>query len=134
VTLAAASEISDELRRLWEEALRALRATRGGPELAAQSLPSSPDPLRDLVDSGSIFLEERDGELVGLAVVRDQTIVGVYVVAAQRRRGLARAIAAELFALADPPRDALALPGDRATKSLYESLGLKARLLTMRAE
>jgi hypothetical protein len=28
--------------------------------------------------------------------------------------------------------DAYALPGDRAMKSLYESIGWKARLLTMR--
>ena len=32
------------------------------------------------------------------------------------------------------PLDAFALPGDRATKSLFESLGWKARLLTMRGE
>jgi hypothetical protein len=35
---------------------------------------------------------------------------------------------------ANPPVDGLALPGDRATKSLYESFGWKARLLTMRGE
>jgi hypothetical protein len=40
----------------------------------------------------------------------------------------------ELRAMATPPLDAFALPGDRAMKSLYESIGWKARLITMRGE
>ncbi len=134
MSLVAATSITDDLRGLWDEAVHSLRATRGGPELLAQALPASTDPLDELVAEGSIYAEEHDGALVALAVVRERTIVGVYVTPARRRQGVARDVAAQLFALVDPPRDALALPGDRATKSLYESLGLKARLLTMRAE
>lgn len=134
MTLGAASEVSEELRRLWSEALDALRSTRGGTELLTEVLPDSLDPLSELVESGSVMLERRDGQLVGFAVVRHRTIVGMYVSPSSRRHGVARDIAAGLFAMDVAPLDALALPGDRATKSLYESLGLKARLLTMRAD
>ncbi|MFI5035259.1 MAG: GNAT family N-acetyltransferase [Acidimicrobiales bacterium] len=134
MTLAAATDVSEELRQLWDAALSALAATRGGPELLAEALPTSPDPLAAIVAEGGLFLERRDDVVIGFAVVRECTIVGVYVTPAARGGGVARAMATDLFAMAEPPRDALALPGDRAMKSLYESLGLKARLLTMRAE
>ncbi len=134
MSLSRATGVDDELRALWERALGELRATRGGQALLVESLPASGDPLGDLVTAGQVFVEHRDDVVVGVAVVRDAVIVGVYVTPAWRGQGVARSIATELFALSDPPLDALALPGDRATKSLYESLGLKARLLTMRAE
>jgi len=134
VSLSAATEVTTELRQLWSDALDALASIRGGAELLAEVLPDSPDPLRDLVAGNCVMLERREDQLVGFAVVRHQTIVGVYVSPASRRAGVARDIAKSLFAMDAPPRDAFALPGDRATKSLYESLGLKARLLTMRAE
>lgn len=134
MTLAVATEVTDDLRSAWTLALEGLSATRGGPELLADVLGEGPDPLVDLVARGEVRVERRGGELAGFAVVRGSTILGVFVAPAHRGRGVARAMAAALFAGAAPPRDALALPGDRATKSLYESLGLKARLLTMRAE
>lgn len=134
MTLGAATRVDADLRETWESALAQLREVRGGPELIDQAVGSTPDPLGDLVASRSVLVERRGSDLVGFAVVRDHVIVALYVAPDWRGRGVARAMAAELFALDDPPRDALALPGDRATKSLYESLGLKARLLTMRAE
>jgi len=49
-----------------------------------------------------------------------------------RRRGIASAFIVALRASGVEVVDARALPGDRGTKSLFESLGWKARLLTMR--
>jgi GNAT superfamily N-acetyltransferase len=134
VTLATAPEVTGDLREAWDAALEAVRALRGGAELLAENLPDVADPLAHLVRIGAVHVERREGTLVGFAVVRAETILGIFVAPARRQHGVAREIARQLFALNDPPRDALALPGDRATKSLYESLGLKARLLTMRAD
>jgi GNAT superfamily N-acetyltransferase len=134
VTLDAATHVSDDLRRLWAEALDALGSTRGGPELLEEVLPRGSDPLGELVGERSLYVERREGAIVGFAIVRGATVIGLYVTPSARGTGVAREMALALFALREPPRDALALPGDRATKSLYESLGLKARLLTMRAE
>ena len=58
----------------------------------------------------------------------------------ERERGLPvidvykRQLLHELVVGENPPKDGYALPGDRGMKSLYESLGWKARLLTMRGE
>jgi len=134
VSLTPATEVSAELRQLWGEALDAVTTIRGGAELLAEVLPDSLDPLSELVATDCVMLEQRDELLVGFAIVRHRTIVGVYVSPVSRRLGVARDIAKSLFAMDVPPLDAFALPGDRATKSLYESLGLKARLLTMRGE
>jgi ribosomal protein S18 acetylase RimI-like enzyme len=134
VSLDAATEVTAELRQLWSEALDTLANIRGGAELLSEVLPDSLDPLTELVETDCVMVEQRDERLVGFAVVRHRTIVGVYVSPESRRLGVARDIAKGLFAMDAPPLDAFALPGDRATKSLYESLGLKARLLTMRAE
>jgi hypothetical protein len=49
-----------------------------------------------------------------------------------RRTKIATTMVRTLLESATPPVDAYALPGDRAMKSLYESIGWKARLLTMR--
>jgi hypothetical protein len=61
-------------------------------------------------------------------------VEGVFVDHDQRRRGVATTLLKSLMAGEGPPKDGLALPGDRGMKSLYESLGWKARLLTMRGE
>jgi GNAT superfamily N-acetyltransferase len=72
--------------------------------------------------------------LVGFVLCRNRVVETLYVDRHHRRRGIARNMLNELRAMATPPLDAFALPGDRATKSLYESIGWKARLLTMRGE
>jgi GNAT superfamily N-acetyltransferase len=62
------------------------------------------------------------------------TIGLVYVKVAARRRGVARQLISRALGDYRGPWDGWSLPGDRATKSLYESLGHKARLLTMSGE
>ncbi len=60
------------------------------------------------------------------------SIEAIYVAHGFRRQKVATILVKTLLASDTPPVDAYALPGDRAMKSLYESLGWKARLLTMR--
>ena len=112
-----------------------LRTHRGGPELLAAIRRERTDEglVADLVAVDGLWLLEDDGVLVGFAICRDRVVEAVYVTSSRRRQGAARTLLGALLASEEPPLDALALPGDRATKSLYESLGWKARLLTMRA-
>ncbi|HEY5009537.1 MAG TPA: hypothetical protein VIH73_00180 [Acidimicrobiales bacterium] len=72
--------------------------------------------------------------LLGFAIVRDDIVEGVFVEHDERRRRVATTLLTVLIAGERPPKDGFALPGDRGMKSLYESLGWKARLLTMRGE
>ncbi len=118
-----------DLAELWVAALAALRRQRGGAVLA-----------RDLAAgrSDSAWLDEAVARAnlwhvddAAIALVDASTILGVYVVPARRRHGVARALVAALREARPSLGDALVLPGDRATKSLYESLGWRARLLTM---
>jgi GNAT superfamily N-acetyltransferase len=83
---------------------------------------------------GALFVARDGDEPVGLALVREGTVEAVYVIESHRRRGVARALLNAVMGARREVLDAYALPGDRATKSLYESFGWKARLLTMRAE
>jgi GNAT superfamily N-acetyltransferase len=135
VTLAVATEVSDDLRAMWERALADVLALRGGAELVAtlhEDVPSA-DTLSYIVAQRALDVEVREGRVIGFAVRRDDVIAALYVEPARRGEGIARSMVNALLARAEPARDAWALPGDRATKSLYESLGWKARLLTMRA-
>lgn len=121
-------ESSESLVRLWSEALSEVRTTRGGVAFL-ESVEWDEHSLFELVYEGSAWSsDERD-----LLIVRHHIIVGVYVTRALRRQGRARNLVSTVIER-ESPRDAYALPGDRATKSLYEAFGWKARLLTMRAE
>lgn len=113
---------------------RRLKTHRGGPELIAaiQRDRTHEELVADLVAVNGLWLLEDDGALLGFAICRDRVVEAVYVSTAHRRQGAARTLLGALLASEEPPLDAFALPGDRATKSLYESLGWKARLLTMR--
>jgi len=136
VPLIPAHESSPELVSLWSEAVHAARHKRGGPELLTTIRGGVDEEvlLEHLVDVHTVWLAVEDDELVGMALYRDRVIEAVFVNSHHRRRGLARMMVNTLKTLETPPKDALALPGDRATKSLYESFGWKARLLTMHAE
>lgn len=119
---------SVSLAGLWAEALHGMRAARGGAALL-ESLEWNEESLLALVSEGGAWSsDERD-----LLIVQHDIIVGVYVTPSVRRQGRARALVSTVIERV-APRDAYALPGDRATKSLYEAFGWKARLLTMRAE
>jgi GNAT superfamily N-acetyltransferase len=133
VALDAPSSPTPDVRDLVDEAIAAARATRGGGELLA-ALRLGADPAADLCARGALRVALDGGRPIGLAVVDAGVLAAIYVAPSRRRSGVASAIAREVLAEPSPPADAWALPGDRATKSLYESLGMKARLLTMRAE
>ncbi len=129
-----AAEPSAALAALWDRALHDVRAKRGGEALVAticEGLDAAATLMR-LIDTSSLWTFEDEGALKGFAVVRRGIVQAVYVANRWRRQGVATALVTEILANDDPPVDAYALPGDRATKSLYESLGWKARLLTMR--
>jgi GNAT superfamily N-acetyltransferase len=128
--------VTDDLRDLWEHALKRLASHRGGPELYLTIRRDAHDDelLTQLVHSGALWTITDEERLVGFAVVRDEVVEGVFVHHEQRRRGVATTLLKTLVAGEGPPKDGLALPGDRGMKSLYESLGWKARLLTMRGD
>jgi GNAT superfamily N-acetyltransferase len=131
-----ASSTSDDLRELWEHALKRLKSHRGGPELYDTIRRDVEDDalLDHVVASGAVWTIGDDAKLLGFALVRDEVVEGVFVDHDHRRRRVATTLLTVLVAGEEPPRDGFALPGDRGMKSLYESLGWKARLLTMRGE
>jgi GNAT superfamily N-acetyltransferase len=90
--------------------------------------------LEQLITDATVWTISDDERLLGFAVVRDDIVEGVFVDHDARRRRVATTLLTVLIAGERPPKDGFALPGDRGMKSLYESLGWKARLLTMRGE
>jgi GNAT superfamily N-acetyltransferase len=133
-------EVVDEaVVTLFTEAVATLATNRGGArlwdDLRAVTGADGPEELAHaLVERGWLVDLRQAGELVGLLAVRADpppTILGIYVRPAWRRRGsgllLLRSVQAAVV-------DAWVLPGDRATKSLYEKVGWKARRLTMSGE
>ena len=113
----------------WRIAVAEVRTRRGGTRYLDEVLGDvEPDAgLLAVTSAGTLWRDDADSFIV----VRERVILGLYVAPANRRRGRGRTLVD--FARAETPRarDALALPGDRATKSLYESVGWKARLLTL---
>lgn len=125
-----------DLEALWASALSEVTKKRGGEALMVTiAAGMAPGQLLDHFISLGDLWSAHDGEvLLGFALCRYGVVEALYVERHRRRQGIARAILTTLRALEVPPADALALPGDRAMKSLYESIGWKARLLTMRGE
>jgi GNAT superfamily N-acetyltransferase len=128
--------VSDELRALWDHALKRLAGHRGGPELYNTIRRDVDDDalLKHVVAIGALWTIGDEDGLLGFALVRDEIVEGVFVQHDRRRQRVATTLLRELVVGENPPRDGYALPGDRGMKSLYESLGWKARLLTMRGE
>jgi ribosomal protein S18 acetylase RimI-like enzyme len=125
-----------ELETLWASAFSEVAKKRGGEALLVTvGAGMAPGQLLDhFISLGDLWSTHDGDAVVGFALCRDGVVEGLYVERHHRRRGVARAMLTTLRALEVPPVDALALPGDRAMKSLYESIGWKARLLTMRGE
>jgi GNAT superfamily N-acetyltransferase len=121
---------------MWDHALKRLTGHRGGPELYNTIRRDVDDDelLSYLVAEGALWTIGDEHRLVGFALVRDDVVEGVFVDHDERRHHVATTLLTALMAGERPPKDGLALPGDRGMKSLYESLGWKARLLTMRGE
>jgi GNAT superfamily N-acetyltransferase len=132
VTLAAG--ITPELSELWDRAHRDVLTKRGGGALIATLTDGMPehDLLGVVVASASLWTYEDSEGLKGFALCRASLVEAIYVAHEFRRQKIATSLVRALIEGPTPPIDAYALPGDRGTKSLYESIGWKARLLTMR--
>jgi GNAT superfamily N-acetyltransferase len=133
VSVLLATAVTPELEALWERANHDVLAKRGGVAMMATLSESTPveQLLAAVVAASSLWLYH-DDQLKGFALCRGQLIEAIYVAHDFRRQKIATAMVRALLDSATPPVDAYALPGDRAMKSLYESIGWKARLLTMR--
>ena len=128
-----ASVVTPELQTLWDRAHHDVLVKRGGVALMTTLSESTPfeQLLASVVAASSLWLYH-DDEVKGFALCRGQLVEAIYVAPDFRRQKIATTIVRALLESATPPVDAYALPGDRAMKSLYESIGWKARLLTMR--
>lgn len=134
MSIAAATQLSDELVALFTHATRLAAHHRGG-EAMLESILANDDPesfLRGAIARNEVWIAQTDQDLMGFALCRNGLIETVYVNKASRRQGIATQLVRAIMQATQQPLDAYALPGDRATKSFYESLGWKARLLTMR--
>lgn len=125
---------SPELEALWQHALKDVMAKRGGLALLETICGETPESelLNEVIASSSLWSVEVVGELKGFGLCRDGVVQAVYVEHSFRRQKIATTLVRALLASDQAPVDAYALPGDRGMKSLYESIGWKARLLTMR--
>jgi GNAT superfamily N-acetyltransferase len=126
--------VTPDLEVLWTRACKDVSAKRGGVALLhTLSGGSDVDELLKIVVASSSLWDVRDkDELRGFGLLRGHVVEAIYVDHDFRRHRFATKLMKTLLASDDPPLDAYALPGDRAMKSLYESIGWKARLLTMR--
>lgn len=146
-----AATISDSsaVEPLVADALRHLHALRGGAALLeAIGVPDdvAPDALAAALCAGALvatstIVAEKSGGVAGLAVLvrtgRGYDLLGVHAVKAMRRQRIGTTLleAARSIAVAEGvPFEGLALPGDQSSKSLFESMGFKARLLRMSAD
>ena len=142
VTVSSVTTVDTALLQLLDEALAEMAAHRGGVGLLRDigEVLGSHDPgemTRALVSSQGLLGVYHDGEMTGFAAYRSQphpVILGIYVTRSSRRNHQAKKLLKEILRGNPQPKDAWVLPGDRATKSLYESAGWKARRLTMSGE
>lgn len=134
--ISTASKWTSALDALFTLATDEASTQRGGAKLIAtiQGTQALGDVLRSAISDGDVVVAYDDATLLGFALCRRGVLEVVYVAPEHRREGVARALVSTVVQNRREVLDAYALPGDRATKSLYESFGWKARLLTMRAE
>ena len=110
-----------------------MRDFRGGHGLLAEICDghSEAEAVDRAIMNGELWGITDDSAIVGLLLLRRGILLGIHVSAPLRRQGIARGAITTLRSSGVVISDARALPGDRATKSLFESLGWKARMLTM---
>ncbi len=132
------ADARDSLDALRDAAYHRALSARGGVALLEQMWGSEigRDEVREglarRVAAGDVWVA-LDGDVVVAGVlIADQCVQAVWTQPTHRRRGVASLVLAHALNSDAAPVDAWALPGDRATKSFYESVGWKARLLTMR--
>jgi len=123
----------DDLTAFVIAVLDVVRRFRGGPGLIAELCDghSEIEAIDRAIMNDELWRISLDESTLGIVVVRRGVLLGIYLTETRRRQGVARATIATLRNAGVGITDARALPGDRATKSLFESLGWKARLLTM---
>jgi hypothetical protein len=128
--------VTEDLLALWEHACKRLLNHRGGAELYATIRGDAPsgELLETLANGGYVWTVANEDQLLGFAIVRRNVVEGIFVDHDSRRQRVATTLLKALVSSAAAPKDGFALPGDRGMKSLYESFGWKARLLTMRGE
>jgi GNAT superfamily N-acetyltransferase len=134
------------VERLWQQALEELRGQRGGGTLASNLTRAdlAGDLLAQLEDpQGLLSVGTIDAAVVGVASARcEDTLEGplavldvIYVEPGARGVGVGEALL-EVASRWAAQRgcigfDAPALPGQRAAKSFFESMGFTSRLLIM---
>jgi ribosomal protein S18 acetylase RimI-like enzyme len=134
----------DDLTSLLARCAAELNGLRGGQALLDQVVGSWLDgPLlleRDASTATSVTVATVRG-VVGFCVAHlDGTDgwIGLYVDSDQRRQGVGGKLLSHAMSDLESKGarviDAVATPGDRALKSLFEVHGFKARLLVMRAQ
>ena len=134
------AEPKDSLEELTVSAFERAQDVRGGPALLQQlwgdatGLDDVSDAVGRCVGEGCVWVALKDNRTVGAALVRQNCVQVIWVVPHLRRQGIATLLLRKVLQDEVMVSDAWALPGDRATKSLYESVGWKARLLTMRGQ
>ena len=136
MTIDVVSDASEDLIELVGRAASGLSTHRGGAAMLT-SIVGDQDLegfLRGVIARNELWAAKVGEKFVGFALCRNRLVEAVYVDKSVRRQGLGTALVKSVSSGVGGPIDAYALPGDRATKSLYESLGWKARLLTMRGE
>jgi GNAT superfamily N-acetyltransferase len=126
------------------EALEHARSMRGGPALVGGA--TAEDLLArwaDENDAAGLFVGEYEGAVVGVLALTAQVVDGqrrgridcCYVDQDARGVGVGTALMEAAVAWCEASGcveiDALALPGDRATKQRLEAAGFTARLLTL---
>lgn len=128
----------DELLRLESDAWAAAAARRGGEELTrGAGVPSRRRWAEDLADpSVTVLVATIDGVPIGVLRARSDGILRVELIWVEpEARGLGLGDALLAAALdagrrrGDRAIEAVALPGDRETKNLYERAGIKARAI-----
>lgn len=134
------SQDVDVLVLLESEARLSLKEFRGADRLAIE-VPEIGSRWPQVLTDGSMFVLVGciDSVVMGYLIVRklDQlaTIEQVFVTHDARNLGVGDALVSATLSWARDQNltalDALALPGDRETKNLYERSGLVARLITV---
>ncbi len=136
MNVSLARSVSHDLLSLINLAAKESAGQRGGSILLSRIVGERTleELAHEVVAFGELFVAHDASTVVGFALCRQDVIETIYVESSWRRQGVGRSLLESVVASHERILDAYALPGDRATKSLYESFGWKARLLTMRAE